>query len=187
MLKLVVRGQEVVLTEEHPFFTFRQGWTPAHLLVPGDLILGLENDWVEVEAVENTGRYEIVYNMTVRDSHTFFVGKPEWDFALWVHNSGPCPLSGKVNAPKAIDSVLQDAYRNLWRPQDTRPGGTIGELLREVESGGPLTHLQKAKERLTSLLNRVNDTANPLSAADRAGAERVINDLKDAIRIAEGR
>jgi hypothetical protein len=39
-----------------------------------------------VEAVEETGRHEIVYNMTVRDSHTFFVGKPEWDFALWVHN-----------------------------------------------------------------------------------------------------
>jgi hypothetical protein len=87
VFRVVVRGQEVVLTEEHPFFTFRQGWTPAHQLVPGDLILGLENDWVEVEAVENTGRHEIVYNLTVRDSHTFFVGKPEWYFALWVHNT----------------------------------------------------------------------------------------------------
>ncbi len=105
MLKLVVRGQEVVLTEEHPFFTFRQGWTPAHLLVPGDLILGLENDWVEVEAVENTGRYEIVYNMTVRDSHTFFVGKPEWNFALWVHNAGPCPLGGAAPKGGPYDKV----------------------------------------------------------------------------------
>jgi RHS repeat-associated protein len=49
VLKVVVRGQEVVLTEEHPFFTFRQGWTPAHQLVPGDLILGLDNQWLEVE------------------------------------------------------------------------------------------------------------------------------------------
>jgi hypothetical protein len=92
------------------------------------------------------------------------------------------PLSGKLNAPRATDAVLQDAFRNLWRPQDIRPGGTIGELLREIEAGGELKHLEKAEGRLKQLIDRVNDTTRPLSKADRAGAERVINDLKDAIR-----
>jgi len=171
-----------------------------------------------------------VYNLEVRDAHTFFVGGENWGFAVWVHNLTPeqcarlgqlyvqkggtgfseasarelaqlealvakeaafvkatIPKSGKLNAPIASDSTLVDAYKNLWRPQDVNPGVTIGELLREVESGGPLTHLAKAKGRLQQLLNRVNDTSNPLSAADRAGAERVISDLKDAIRIAEAR
>src|SRR5208283_296613 len=108
-----------------------------------------------------------------------------------LRQKNPCdqgvPKSGKLNPPKASDPVLQDAYRNLWRPEDTRPGGTIGELLREYASGGPLKHLEKAKGRLQQLLQRLKDTSNPLSQADRAGAERVINDLKDAIRTAEGR
>ena len=92
------------------------------------------------------------------------------------------PMSGKLNSPNATDSTLQDAYKNLWRPQDKNPGGTIGELLREVEAGGPLKHLVKAKGRLKQILDRIADTNNPLSPSDRAGAERVINDLKDAIR-----
>lgn len=76
---------------------------------------------------------------------------------------------------------------NLWRKQDQRPAGTIGELLREAQAGGESVHLQKAKGRMAQLINRVNDHARPLSSADRRAAERVINDLKDAIRIAEGR
>ena len=101
-------------------------------------------------------------------------------------SGGGVARSGKSNAPNATDSALQDAYRNLWRPQDKNPGGTIGELLREVEAGGPLKHLEKARGRLKQLIDRVSDTTRPLTSSDRAGAERVITDLKDAIRIAEG-
>ena len=97
------------------------------------------------------------------------------------------PSSGKWNRPNVHDSTLKDVMDNLWRPQDKRPGGTIAELLREKAAGGPLIHLEKARGRLTQLIKRVNDHFNPLSIADRAAAERVINDLKDAIRIAEGR
>jgi hypothetical protein len=74
---------------------------------------------------------------------------------------------------------------NLWRPQDVRPGGTIAELLREAQCGGPLVHLEKAKARLAQLIKRVKDLSNPLSPLDRAAAERVINDLKHAIHVAE--
>ena len=39
----------------------------------------------------------------------------------------------------------------------------------------------QAKERLKQLQERVSDHSRPLSQADREGAERVIDDLKDAI------
>jgi RHS repeat-associated protein len=97
------------------------------------------------------------------------------------------PLSGKLNRPNVTDPDLIEAMDNLWRRQDLRPGGTIGELLREAQAGGELVHLEKAKGRLAQLTNRVNDFSAPLSRSDRAAAERVINDLKDAIRAAEGR
>ena len=61
-----------------------------------------------------------------------------------------------------------------------------GQTLREVQAGGPLEHLEKVKGRLKQILDRVTDLSRPLSPADRAGAERVINDLKDAVRIAKG-
>jgi RHS repeat-associated protein len=104
-----------------------------------------------------------------------------------VRCSKNAPRSGKWNRPNVQDSTLKDVMDNLWRPPDKRPGGTLAELLREKAAGGPLIHLEKAKGRLTQLIKRVNDHSNPLSKADRAAAERVINDLKDAIRIAEGR
>ena len=96
-------------------------------------------------------------------------------------------LSRKLNRTNVNDPDLVDAMDNLWRKEDLRPGGTIGELLRESQAGGPLVHLQKAKDRMAQLINRVNDFSRPLSQSDRAAAERVINDLKDAIRQAEGR
>ena len=96
------------------------------------------------------------------------------------------PNSGKWNRPNVKDSILKDVMDNLWRPQDKRPGGTIGELLREKASGGPLVHLEKAKGRLAQLIKRVQDFLNPLSKSDRAGAERVISDLKEAIRTVQG-
>jgi len=97
------------------------------------------------------------------------------------------PLSGKLNAPNAIDAKLRRVYSQLWRPEDKNPAGTIGELLREVHSGATFfPHLIKAKARLRELLKRLNQRP-PLSKLDRAGVERVINDLKDAIRQAEGR
>jgi hypothetical protein len=134
VMKVVVGGHEVVLTDEHPFFTFRQGWTAAHKLVAGDLVLGMNNDWVKVEAVETTEQYEIVYNITVRDAHTFFVGKPEWNFAVWVHNTKFC--GGRVAAapknafpanpndftkqlgvqPSKISTTKDGTVRMVWEP-----------------------------------------------------------------------
>jgi RHS repeat-associated protein len=155
VLKVVVRGQEVVLTEEHPFFTFRQGWTPARQLVPGELILGLDNKWLEVEAVENTGRHEIVYNMTVRDSHTFFVGKPDWNFALWVHNAGPCPLGG---APKRIPAsekqakyIAKQIERDLGKDarrafHDAKEGGVGDRTLEELKADAQALYGEAGKE-----------------------------------------
>lgn len=49
-----------------------------------------EDDWVPVKSVEETGRYETVYNLRVADYHTYFVGSEDWGFSVWVHNSDGC-------------------------------------------------------------------------------------------------
>ncbi len=43
--------------------------------------------WVSLQSVHETGRSEGVYNVLVAELATYFVGKPEWGFGLWAHNT----------------------------------------------------------------------------------------------------
>src|SRR5690606_424638 len=52
-----------------------------------DLLSTDAGDWTEVEAVELTSFSQPVYNLRVADYHTYFVGREDWGFAVWVHNA----------------------------------------------------------------------------------------------------
>jgi hypothetical protein len=73
-------------TQEHPFYVQGKGWTPLAEIRPGDLIR-TDNGWVPVTKIEDTGRYETVYNLRVQDYHTYFVGAQDWGFGVWAHNA----------------------------------------------------------------------------------------------------
>jgi hypothetical protein len=66
---------------------YGKGWTPLAEIRAGDWIR-TDEGWVEVNAVEDTGRYETVYNLRVEDYHTYFVGAQNWGFGVWAHNAG---------------------------------------------------------------------------------------------------
>jgi hypothetical protein len=83
---LTVRGELIRSTAEHPFFVQGQGWTPLNQIKAGDQIWTEVSGWVSVEAVEQTGKWETVYNFRIEDYHTYFVGTLEWGFSLWAHN-----------------------------------------------------------------------------------------------------
>lgn len=179
-------------TASHPVWVCnREEFVRLDELQVGDELDTLDGT-SKVVRIKSISTRQDVYNIEVDREHVYRIGTT----GVLVHNVGDddCPLvnighapnSGKWNRPNVQDSTLRDVMDNLWRPQDKRPGGMIAELLREKASGGPLIHLEKARGRLTQLIRRVNDLDNPLSKADRAVAERVIKDLKDAIRIAEG-
>ena len=161
-------------------------WIEAADVLVGDRMLGADESWHSVVSVQIIKEPIRAYNIDVANTDNYFIrGASSNDSTgVWVHN---CDVtnSGKLNRPNVQDDTLKDAMDNLFRPQDKRPGGTIAELLREKAAGGPLVHLEKAKGRLKQLQNRVNDHSNPLSKSDRSAAERVINDLKDAIKRAE--
>lgn len=73
-------------TQEHPFNVQGKGWTPVGEISPGDMIR-TDNGWVQVSKIEDTGRYETVYNLKVADYHTYFVGAQDWGFGVWSHNA----------------------------------------------------------------------------------------------------
>jgi hypothetical protein len=95
----VLPGRVIDTTEEHPFYVQGKGWTPARELKEGDLVRTVDG-WAPVTGVKDTGQYDTVYNLRVADYHTYFVGAPEWGFAVWAHNNNACvtPLNATTAA-----------------------------------------------------------------------------------------
>ena len=105
-------GEEIICTNEHPFYSPVKGWTEACKLRSGDILVSLNGEYVVVEQVQ----HEIleapikVYNFEVEDFHTYFVGDGN---GVLVHNScgpnltyedAPYHTNGNsVKSPRPID------------------------------------------------------------------------------------
>ena len=96
MIRLLVGGHEICLTPDHPIFSPTRGWVQAGELVPGDHVLGHDGKTVSIDRIEEDGRLRTVYNLTVSEFHTFFVGGADWGFSVWVHNSELCASMKKL-------------------------------------------------------------------------------------------
>jgi len=60
VLTLKVEGREIRTTHEHPFFVTGRGWTAAHELRVGDRLVCADRTTATVEAVTDTGEWELV-------------------------------------------------------------------------------------------------------------------------------
>ena len=85
-LELRVGGRTIRTTAEHPFFVAGRGWVSAGELQVGDLLAGHDARATAVQSVTPTNRQETVYNLRVAIDHTYFVGRRDWGFSIWVHN-----------------------------------------------------------------------------------------------------
>jgi hypothetical protein len=74
-------------TAEHPFFVYNKGWLPTGGLEIGDRLRSHDGRWLPVEDLLDTGEAETVYNLRIADYHTYFVGAPDWGFAVWAHHT----------------------------------------------------------------------------------------------------
>jgi len=84
---LTAGGQLIRTTPEHPFWVVGKGWVETSRLQIGDVLGSHNGKSVAVEALEDTGDYETVYNLRVADWHTYFVGGIDWGFSVWAHNA----------------------------------------------------------------------------------------------------
>jgi len=87
ILHVHLGGQVIRTTAEHPFFHHAKGWLRAGDLAAGDWVLTEARTWVAVTEIFDTGEWERVYNLRVAEWHTYFVGRDDWGFAVWVHNA----------------------------------------------------------------------------------------------------
>lgn len=130
-------------TDEHPFFVKGRGWTPANEIRPGDEVR-TEDGWVPITSSEATGRFEPVYNFRVADTHTYFVGTPEWGFAVWAHNlysgNSDAQLRDRL-ASAGVDDVLANVILNLGAAENV-----------PAAAGNRWAHGYWTQERIQSLL-----------------------------------
>ncbi len=80
---LTIDGEVIETTPEHPFYTDEGEWVAAGLLEVGDKIQTAEGGYGVVETIETLSLVQPMYNLTVDEVHTFFVGQGEW----LVHNT----------------------------------------------------------------------------------------------------
>ena len=91
LVHVFVNGEEIITTNEHPFYVPVKGWTSAIELRAGDILLLQNGSYVIVEKVQ----HEIlehpvkVYNFEVEDFHTYYVG----NCSVLVHNK--CVVNSK--------------------------------------------------------------------------------------------
>lgn len=79
---LVIDGERQVITPEHPFYTTERGWVAAGELRKGDHVQKAHGKYGVAESLRLLEQKQRMYNLTVEDAHTYFVGDGEW----LVHN-----------------------------------------------------------------------------------------------------
>ena len=112
---------KMVCTPEHPLFVRDRGWVPAGMITVGDFVLTGTGDDLAVNAItwhRDERKGFTVYNLTVDDDHTYFVG--EVHGGIWVHN---CANADKLAANMKTKYGIEPPGNNRkrWRPHHIVP------------------------------------------------------------------
>ena len=102
LIELYVQDEKIQTTSVHPFYVKGQGWLPAGDLKPGDLLATDNELWVAVDQVKVTEETQEVFNLSVAEHRTYFVGGSKGGFGIWVHNicgRQPDPIIFKADRP----------------------------------------------------------------------------------------
>ncbi|MDH5606903.1 MAG: HINT domain-containing protein [Anaerolineae bacterium] len=104
---MLIDGEIIVTTPDHPFYTSEGEWVAVEDLEFGDRISTSDEEFGTVLFKYVSSTEQFMYNLTVDDAHTYFVGSGEW----LVHND--CG----AKTPKDLF-----AFGNTAGPRAPRPG-----------------------------------------------------------------
>ena len=101
LVHVTVAGEEIVTTVEHPFYVVGYGFKRAGDLQVGENVLSLDGRIEDIEEIwtEALSETVTVYNLEVRDFHTYFVAET----GVLVHNSygAVCPSAQGIVGGKS--------------------------------------------------------------------------------------
>jgi intein/homing endonuclease len=82
LLLRLSNGEEIETTSVHRFFVTEKGFLAAGSIEPGFHLTTRTDEAVRVARVDHQVRTAVVYNLSVENYHTYFVGRA----GVWVHN-----------------------------------------------------------------------------------------------------
>lgn len=144
---LTINGEYIETTYNHPFYSpIYNCWVEAGSLVDGDYVLDSNGNCQVVQAVKiNNYDYPvIVYNFTVENNHTYYVGENE----VLVHNKCATEMRKEYNSTAAQKKAVKDeilAIRN-GTSKNTYPKEFVKKLTSDIGTSNQLTDAQAVKK-----------------------------------------
>lgn len=120
---VVIDGESIETTPEHPFFSLDRGFVPAAELRLGELVATASGQPGTVSSVRWDGGPAEMWNLTVAVDHTFFVG----DTGVWVHNA--C-TGGRVHGNSGQNEEWTELYDLRQGPEHLKFGISRDRLTR---------------------------------------------------------
>ena len=121
VVELTIDGELVETTPEHPFFIEGEGWVPAGELLLGDSVRSTGGKGT-IEAVVTVAQPQVMYNLTVAEAHTFFVGDGQWlvhnqCWQVGRHGDMPSPRNGMESHHGVMSAWMRQHFPN-YNPND---------------------------------------------------------------------
>lgn len=146
-------SETITVTGEHPFWERTRGWVGAGDLLPGDEVFTSRGGWARIGGGTWIDGDQLVYNLEVEGSHTYFVGET----GAWVHNTclnaaersalAELRAGRDVSLPmESARNVLEASGLRPWtsghyNPAMPAPRGTYrGDLLNTRNANAPYVH-----------------------------------------------
>ena len=157
VMELVVRGQVITTTAEHPLYVAgEERFVPAGELTLEDQLVDSQGRPIAIDAIRVTDRLITVYNLRVADFHTYFVGGKLWQFDAWVHNASYAPSKALSTGDNA--EILG---KNLAREgRGTIAGQAAGHIVASTGTQRQWAAAARSREILAKYRIGINDAAN---------------------------
>ncbi|MFN8523147.1 MAG: polymorphic toxin-type HINT domain-containing protein [Chloroflexota bacterium] len=137
LVRLIADGEAIETTTNHPFLTQDGDWRPAGRLRVGDGLRQSAGRIGRVATVEPRSGSQVMYNLTVAEAHTYFVGAGGW----LVHNGCPTDPQQNPPAPTISSKIARQMPNRGWTLDDILMAMREGQRIRAVNraTGGPAT------------------------------------------------
>jgi hypothetical protein len=174
VMELVVHGQSIKTTAEHPFYVPAQGkFVAAGELQVGEQLVGHDGKLVQIESIGSTGEVTTVYNLRVADFHTYFVGGTIWGWNVWVHNQYNAKVMS-FRARHGIDESVGSKYTVSYARQAGSLTGAFGVSPNLVDDVASVNSRYRVGSALFQKLKQAFGFGGPvLSHAEHASIRRL--------------
>ncbi|MBV6396583.1 MAG: hypothetical protein HFACDABA_02183 [Anaerolineales bacterium] len=154
LTELIIDGEWVETTPEHPFYTEEEGWIPADELKTGMHVAQADGTTGIVWLKWNVHSKQAMYNLTVDTAHTFFVGEGQW----LVHND--CGFSPPDRLARVFNADLLDSATTLAKP------GDVDAFVTSADDIAGITTADEMAQKLTLVDKSGNSLAGPFAVLE---------------------